>query len=557
VRVESKEDSTSSDEDEEDAEDALQAVERARQHVDRAQVCAARAAARKTASASTVAQHHALADSLRALASEASQAAEVAAAASIASAAKAVAACALLPGQRGASPADAAKAATAVQDADERRDAWRRALSRAGARCENAPTAASAVALHAKACRNVLDHGGASGREAVLLEAVPRLRLRAEDAQKRAADCDSTDRVDPLLRWASALPDDASVQAIVSDLSALRARAAASDVAARSTPAEAAKTAKRLVDECPATARPATAEACLQALAEAATKPSSSAAHAAAALKRLSHIRHFAGEWGLAMPPGVSAHVREATSSSVVAFTLTASSVTESARSLTQALNAVQALEPDDADRAFVAACALERVAMRCLALRLDRVDKIARPSIQRGTSAFERAAMHAQASVRPPTQAELVASTFVRDAAALDTAARGALEDDSRRRDALHAHDVCARLCAGEAEGFADAFRPSDAESALKAVMALAELTDEELKAKASARRSSTVALGLLPALPLESLAPSPPPKTPPKPPSSDYASALSSVSDGGNPHLLRRGSFDARPNRWGETVV
>ena len=74
----------------------------------------------------------------------------------------------------------------------------------------------------------------------------------------------------------------------------------------------------------------------------------------------------------------------------------------------------------------------------------------------------------------------------------------------------------------------------------------------------KASARRSSTVALGLLPALPLESLAPSPPPKTPPKPPSSDYASALSSVSkDEGNPHLLRRGSFDARPNRWGETVV
>ena len=228
------------------------------------------------------------------------------------------------------------------------------------------------------------------------------------------------------------MPDDASVRTIVSDLSALRARAAASDVAARSTPAEAAKTAKRLVDECPATARPATAEACLQALAEAAKKPSSSA-HAAAALKRLSHIRHFAAEWGLAMPPGVSAHVREATSSSVVAFTLTASSVTESARLLTQALNAVQALEPDDADRAFVAACALERVAMRCLALRLDRVDKIARPSIQRGTSAFERAAMHAQASVRPPTQAELVASAFVRDSAALDTAARGALEDDER----------------------------------------------------------------------------------------------------------------------------
>ena len=83
-------------------------------------------------------------------------------------------------------------------------------------------------------------------------------------------------------------------------------------------------------------------------------------------------------------------------------------------------------------------------------------------------------------------------------------------------------------------------------------------DIKDEELTEKASARRSSAVALGLLPALPLESLAPSPPPKTPPKkPPSSDYASALSSVSDGGNPHLLRRGSFDARPNRWGETVV
>ena len=61
-------------------------------------------------------------------------------------------------------------------------------------------------------------------------------------------------------------------------------------------------------------------------------------AHAAAALKRLAHIRHFAAEWGLAMPPGVGAHVREATSSSVVAFTLTDSSVTESARLLTQAL---------------------------------------------------------------------------------------------------------------------------------------------------------------------------------------------------------------------------
>ena len=254
------------------------------------------------------------------------------------------------------------------------------------------------------------------------------------------------------------------------------------------------------------------------------------------------------------MPPGVCAHVREATSSSVVAFTLTASSVTESARLLTQALNAVQALQPDDADRAFVAACALERVAMRCLALRLDRVDKIARPSIQRGTSAFERAAMHAQASVRPPTKR--ARRLDVRAALRPWTRRRAPPEDDERRRDALHAHDVCARLCGGWA-GFPTRLRPSDVESALKAVMALAELTDEELKEKASARRSSTVALGLLPALPLESLAPSPPPKTPPKPPSSDYASALSSVSDGGNPHLLRRGSFDARPNRWGETVV
>ena len=90
-----------------------------------------------------------------------------------------------------------------------------------------------------------------------------------------------------------------------------------------------------------------------------------------------------------------------------------------------------------------------------------------------------------------------------------------------------------------------------------MKAVLSLADIKDAGLKEKASARRSSTVALGLLPALPLESLAPAPPPKTPPKKPSSDYASALSSVSDGGNPHLLRRGSFDARPNRWGETVV
>ena len=91
-----------------------------------------------------------------------------------------------------------------------------------------------------------------------------------------------------------------------------------------------------------------------------------------------------------------------------------------------------------------------------------------------------------------------------------------------------------------------------------MKAVLSLADIKDEELTEKAGVRRSSTVALGLLPALPLESLAPAPPPpKTPPKPPSSDYASALSSVSDGGNPHLLRRGSFDARPNRWGETVV
>ena len=39
------------------------------------------------------------------------------------------------------------------------------------------------------------------------------------------------------------------------------------DVTARATPAEAFKTAKRLVDECPATARKATARACLRALA--------------------------------------------------------------------------------------------------------------------------------------------------------------------------------------------------------------------------------------------------------------------------------------------------
>ena len=192
---------------------------------------------------------------------------------------------------------------------------------------------------------------------------------------------------------------------------------------------------------------------------------------------------------------------------------------------------------------------------MRCLALRLDRVDKIARPSIQRGTSAFERAAMHAQASVRPPTQAELVASAFVRDSAALDTAARGALEDDERRRDALHAHDVCARLCGGDAEGFADAFRPADADAALKAVMALAELTDEELTEKASARRSSAIA-------PVEHGAALESPRhhhhRKRRRSRPTHASALSSVSDGGNPHLLRRGgSFDARPNRWGETVV
>ena len=64
-----------------------------------------------------------------------------------------------------------------------------------------------------------------------------------------------------------------------------------------------------------------------------------------------------------------------------------------------------------------------------------DRVERIARPrynAARRGGSSA--AAM--QASVRATTtQAELVASAFVRDSAALDGgAARGALEDDGRK---------------------------------------------------------------------------------------------------------------------------
>lgn len=565
LQVETKEDSEEEDEEEEDVGDALQSVERARQNVDRASVCAARAAARKTISMSAVTGVRHLAEALQALATEASAAAAVAAAAGAAGAAKAVASCALLPGQRGPAPAEAAHAAASVRDAAERRDAWRRALARAGARAESAPTAASVVALHAKACKHVLDHGGSSGQDAVLLEAVPRLRARAADARSRASDAASTDRVDPLLRWAAALPDDEAVRRVVADLSALRAAAAAADVTARATPAEAFKTAKRLVDECPATARKATARACLRALAHSAKKPAPSTAHAAASLKRLAHVRGCSEAWDLDVPPGLAAHVREATAAQVVAFTLSAQTVAGTTRLLAQSLGAVHALEPNDDDQAFVAACALERVAMRCLALRLDRTDAIAKPATKRGLSAFERAAAHAQASVRAPTQAELVASTFTRDAAALDAAARGALEDDSRRRDALHAHDACARLCGGAPEGFVDAFRPCDADAAVAAVFTLAELTDDGLKEEAQTRRSSSIALGLLPALPLEALIPAlTAPATPPKPPSNDYASALSSVvkasppSDA-NPHLLNAATrgLAAGPNRWGETIV
>ena len=116
VRVETKEDSTSDEEEEEDAEDALQAVERARQHVDRASVCAARAAARKTASASTVAQHHALADSLESVSLRSVPGGGGRGGGEHCKCSQGRGRVRLLPGQRGASPSDAAKAATAVQD---------------------------------------------------------------------------------------------------------------------------------------------------------------------------------------------------------------------------------------------------------------------------------------------------------------------------------------------------------------------------------------------------------------------------------------------------------
>ena len=118
-----------------------------------------------------------------------------------------------------------------------------------------------------------------------------------------------------------------------------------------------------------------------------------------------------------------------------------------------------QALEPDDADRAFVAACALERVAMRCLAEAGPR-RQIARPSIQRGTSLLS-GGVHARCRP-PPTQAELVASAFVRDSAAL-IQPRAAPWKMMRETGALHALSAVLDCAAARRRGLPTRFgRPT-----------------------------------------------------------------------------------------------
>ncbi|KAH8070475.1 hypothetical protein JL721_5249 [Aureococcus anophagefferens] len=85
----------------------------------------------------------------------------------------------------------------AATHAEALREAWRVALSRAFA-------GADARACR-EACRRALDHGDAAARDAVPLEATPRLRALALDAS--LADAPGPAVLDPLVDWAALLGD--------------------------------------------------------------------------------------------------------------------------------------------------------------------------------------------------------------------------------------------------------------------------------------------------------------------------------------------------------------
>ena len=146
----------------------------------------------------------------------------------------------------------------------------------------------------------------------------------------------------------------------------------------------------------------------------------------------------------------------------------------------------------------------------------------------------------------RLPPRDALAAATLRRDAAALDAAAAAALPDEGRRASALHAHEACARLCVKEADGFADAFRPTDAPLAAAACLALAGIDDATLFDAALVAVSASGARALLPALPL--LKPAPP-ASPPRSSGDRGSFSCAPRRSASMPPAAMRSSFGSAP--------
>ena len=417
----------------------------------------------------------------------------------VAAAARAVEAADL--GAGGVAPRDAAaaSAALAATHAEALREAWRVALSRAFA-------GADARACR-EACRRALDHGDAAARDAVALEATPRLRALALDAS--LADAPGPAVLDPLVDWAALLGDALRRGALDDDVADAGARAAAAldDLRDRRAAAAARQLAGEIeagggvdrveraadaaVNDTPPAARAAAAAACAALLGAALDRAPASPEEACVRVDGLRRLDALAASWGVASPGDAAAALAAAADVALKALSLSAPAgdPRNLADALARLLPQTRKWLNDDADARVLAAEVLRVCGARAFARRVAGGAPAAAPRPADGGTSFDVAARGDEfdpTTGLDPDRAA-AAAALRRDAAALGAAAPGL--DAADRRDALAMHRVAVDLLRGtlacdpddHATWFAACFRNGDAPRAARALLDFAKVDGDD----------------------------------------------------------------------------
>ncbi|EGB07169.1 hypothetical protein AURANDRAFT_65069 [Aureococcus anophagefferens] len=401
-----------------------------------------------------------------------------------------------------AAPDDTAAAAPAEPDCVDDAEAlaaWRVALSRAFA-------GADARACR-EACRRALDHGDAAARDAVALEATPRLRALALDAS--LADAPGPAVLDPLVDWAAllgdalrrgALDDDVAdagerAAAALDDLRERRAAAAARQLAgaieAGGGVDRVERAADAAVNDTPPAARAAAAAACAAVLGAALDRAPASPEEACVRVDGLRRLDALAASWGVASPGDAAAALAAAADVALKALSLSAPAGDPRglADALARLLPRTREWLNDDADARVLAAEVLRVCGARAFARRVAGGAPAAAPRPADGGTAFDVAARGDEfdpTTGLDPDRAA-AAAALRRDAAALGAAAPGL--DAADRRDALAMHRAAVDLLRGtlacdpddHATWFAACFRNGDAPRAARALLDFAKVDGDD----------------------------------------------------------------------------